>query len=346
MSGSAVRVVLCGESPAYAEALVAYLEHDPALRVVGTLATPAELLAALERLDPDLIIVDLELPAQGALMAIEGVMRRRAAPILVLDAETPQSAPRVAAALAAGALEVAAKASLSLGTPADLWATAVRSRIKRLATVRVNGTAAGRGDEGPRAGGGGPERPARVIAIGASTGGPPALIRVLAALPGGFPTPILVVQHIAPSFTEGLVDWLDSRVALPVRFAAAGAVAGRGIWVAPDDAHLTLDPGLRFTLDATTRRGLHRPSVDMLFDSVAAAVGNAAVGVVLTGMGRDGAEGVAAIRAAGGFVIAQDEASCAVFGMPRAAIESGADLVLALDDIGPALRAMHPAAAA
>jgi two-component system chemotaxis response regulator CheB len=184
-----------------------------------------------------------------------------------------------------------------------------------------------------------------VVGIGASTGGPPALTSVLAHLPADFPLPVLVVQHIAPGFSEGLVHWLDRRVALPVRFATARAVARPGIWFAPDDAHMCVDPSMRFSIDGTTRRGAHRPSLDMLFDSLAVAAGEGAVGVVLTGMGRDGAEGVEAIRAAGGLVIAQDEETSAVFGMPRAAIDSGADLVLPLDGVGPALRALRAARA-
>ncbi|HWH96721.1 MAG TPA: chemotaxis protein CheB [Baekduia sp.] len=345
MESSAVRIIICDDSPAYAEALAAYLEHDPVLEVAGTFARPESLLAQVERLAPDLVIVDLDLPGAGALRAIEGIMRSRPLPILVLNAQETGSA-QAAAALAAGALETAAKSSLSLSEPADVWATASRSRIKRLASAQVRHATPARraGEHGPRMLA--PDRQVQAVAIGTSTGGPPALTSVLADLPTDFPIPVLVVQHIAPGFTAGLVEWLDDRVALPVRFATAQAVARPGIWFAPDHVHLGVEAGLRFCLDATTRRGRHRPSVDMLFDSLAEVVGDGAVGVVLTGMGRDGAEGVAAIRSAGGLVIAQDEPTSAVFGMPRAAIEAGADLVLPLDDIGPALRTLQVARAA
>jgi two-component system chemotaxis response regulator CheB len=181
------------------------------------------------------------------------------------------------------------------------------------------------------------------VAIGASTGGPPALGTVLEALPADFPMPVLVVQHIAAGFLQGLVQWLGGRVSLPVRVAEQGLRASAGIWLAPDDAHLLLESSMRFALDPDTVSGSHRPSVDMLFESVAASVGDEAVGVVMTGMGRDGAAGTEAIRSAGGFVIAQDEASSAVYGMPRAATEAGADLALPLEEIGPTIRAVRVA---
>jgi two-component system chemotaxis response regulator CheB len=190
------------------------------------------------------------------------------------------------------------------------------------------------------------DRPVGAVGIGASTGGPPALTQVLSALPAAFPLPVLVVQHIASGFSEALVNWLDRRLGLPVGFATDGARAEPGIWFAPDDVHLCLDTSMRFVLDGHQTRGVHRPSVDMLLESLAASLGDRAVGVVLTGMGRDGADGVDAMRRAGGLVIAQDEHTSAVFGMPRAAIESGADFVLPLYEVGPALATLRTDAGA
>jgi two-component system, chemotaxis family, protein-glutamate methylesterase/glutaminase len=176
-----------------------------------------------------------------------------------------------------------------------------------------------------------------VIGICASAGGPAALEVVLAALPADLPLPVLVVQHITNGFMEGLVRRLDQVSALPVRTASDGQVAGPGVWFPPDDTHLVLDPSLRLELDAETVVGAHRPSGDVLLESMASAVGAGSVGVVLTGMGRDGAHGVEAIVRAGGSVIAQDEHSSAVFGMPRAAAEAGAQVVLPLAEIAAAL---------
>jgi two-component system chemotaxis response regulator CheB len=182
-----------------------------------------------------------------------------------------------------------------------------------------------------------------VIGIGASTGGPPALATVLGALPANYPLPVLVVQHMAHGFLDGLVDWLDRQVEIPVGFASAGAPATGGVWFAPEDAHLRIDRSLCFGLDTRTVRGPHRPSVDILLESLADAAHEAALGVVLTGMGRDGAEGARALRAAGGLLVTQDEATSAVFGMPREAALAGPDQVLPLEDIGPLLRRVRPA---
>jgi two-component system chemotaxis response regulator CheB len=178
----------------------------------------------------------------------------------------------------------------------------------------------------------------RAVGICTSTGGPRALETVLGGLPADFPLPVLVVQHMATGFIDGMIDWLDEHVELPVRIASEGQRAEPGVWFAPDDAHLLLQPSLALSLDRETEAGAHRPSADMLLESMAAAVGRGAVAVILTGRGRDGASGVERIRRAQGRVIAQDEESSAVFGMPRAAAEAGADAVLPLWGIAGALR--------
>lgn len=342
----AVRIVICDDSPTYGEALSRFLQHDPGIRVTGVFTTAEAMLPALARLDPHLVTMDLEMPGIGGVGAISRIMRDRPLPILVLSSHAGKGSEKAAEALAAGALEAMAKSSLRLLDPADVWATATRSRVKRLASVQLKLR--------PRTGRVAPvparrrdlDRPFQVVGIGASTGGPPALLSVLRALPVDFPLPVIVVQHISPGFTEGLVTWLDRNLRGPVSFAQPGALARPGIWFAPDDAHVRLEPSMRFAIDRETRNGAHRPSVDVLLQSLAAAAGEEAMGVVLTGMGRDGAEGVEAIRAVGGLVIAQDEETSAVFGMPRAAAESGADLVLPLDEIGPALRGLRTAGAA
>lgn len=185
------------------------------------------------------------------------------------------------------------------------------------------------------------EREASVVAIAASTGGPAALMTVLAGLPRDFPLPVLVVQHISPGFVDGLANWLDRVVALPVRLAEEGQLVSSGVWLAPDAAHLRIADNGRLSLDGRTNPSPHRPSADVLLTSVAECAGSGAVSVVLTGMGRDGAAGTAAILAAGGLTLAQDRASSVIYGMPRAAAECGAESVLALDDIAGALRGLR-----
>jgi two-component system, chemotaxis family, protein-glutamate methylesterase/glutaminase len=240
----------------------------------------------------------------------------------------------VAAALGAGVLDARPKSDVPFADPAGARAVAFRRYVKRLAFSRGVG---GRATPQPERRAAVPRKQASVVAICASTGGPPALEAVLGALPGDFTTPVLVVQHIAVGFLDGLISWLDQRVPPPVRRARHGYPLEPGVWFAPEDAHLVLDRGLRTHFDAETVAGYHRPAGDVLFTSVAAAAGARAAALVLTGMGSDGAEGLAAVRAAGGLTIAQDEQTSAVYGMPRAAAEHGAELVLPLSRIGAAL---------
>jgi two-component system, chemotaxis family, protein-glutamate methylesterase/glutaminase len=179
-----------------------------------------------------------------------------------------------------------------------------------------------------------------VIGICASTGGPRALSDVLGRLPASFAIPILVVQHMTPGFLEQMVTWLDRNLALPIGLAQDGQQLVPGVWFAPDGSHLKLEATRRLRLDVNTRAGNHRPSGDVLLCSLARVAGAKAVAVVLTGMGRDGADGLAAVAAAGGATIAQDEQSSGVYGMPRAAAESGAKTVLCPEAIGETLAAM------
>jgi two-component system chemotaxis response regulator CheB len=179
-----------------------------------------------------------------------------------------------------------------------------------------------------------------VIGICASTGGPRALADVLGRLPADFAIPILVVQHMTPGFLTGLVTWLQTELVLPVGLAHDGQELEPGVWFAPDGAHLTLDMTHRLALDSDTIVGNHRPSGDILIASLARVAKAKAVAVVLTGMGRDGAEGLAAVAGAGGRTIAQDEQSSGVYGMPRVAAERGAQTVLAPAAIGNELAAL------
>jgi two-component system chemotaxis response regulator CheB len=179
-----------------------------------------------------------------------------------------------------------------------------------------------------------------VIGICASVGGPRALENVLRRIPADYATPILVVQHMSPGFIGGLVEWLGANIALPVRLARDGERLGPGVAFAPDGSHLVLDSAKSIRLDTETTVGHHRPSGDMLLESLARVAGARAVAVVLTGMGSDGASGLAAVAAAGGKTIAQDEPSSVVYGMPRAAAELGAQRILAPEAIGAELAAI------
>lgn len=339
MTQRSTRVVLCEDSRTYAAALRRTLEHGDEIEVVGAFTTAEATIAALPELQPDLITMDLELPGMSGLEAVEEIMSAGPLPILVLSSHVGPSTQHAAAALAAGALDAIAKDDLDLLNPAGVAAAALRRRIRLLARARVIRHPRARlNARKPRNAAG---RTIAAVGICTSTGGPPALATLLAGLPRSYPIPVLVVQHISPGFTAGLAKWLDGAVPLPVALAVDGARLGPGIWIAPEGAHLVVR-GSRLALDKTTAAGHHRPSGDQLLLSLAKTFKSHAAAVVLTGMGKDGAAGAQAVRAAGGFVIAQDEATSAVYGMPKVVAEAGADQVLPLEEIAPRLRGFSP----
>ena len=335
-----IRILICDDSRAYREAMRWFIEHDPDLCVADAVATGEQALERLERVDVSLVLMDLELPGMDGVEAVRRIMARHPIPILMLSAQTKRGSAQAAHAMAAGAIDARSKTEVSPADPMSARGVAFRRYLKRLAYARISGNRQ-RASSTPSP----PVREisvaASVIAIAASTGGPRALEQVLRALPADFPVPVLALQHITTGFLDGLLTWLDEVVRLPVRVPRDGQPLQPGIWFAPEDAHLVVDRGGILRFDRHTVGGWHRPSADVLFTSVAASVGPGAVGVILTGMGSDGADGVAAIRAGKGFTIAQDESTSAIYGMPRAAAEQGADLILPLKDIGPTLASLQ-----
>jgi two-component system, chemotaxis family, protein-glutamate methylesterase/glutaminase len=340
------RVLICDESPAYAAALRHVLEHDREITVVGVCGTAERTLAEVPRLSPDIVTMDLELAGEAGLRAIEQIMSSSPVPILVLSDHLERDSATVADALAAGALDAMRKREVDVEDPDGDGAATFCARVKLLAhapVIRHPRARLGRGGSAPlrrRR-----RSAAAVIGVCASAGGPPALVSVLSELPSAFPIPVLVVQHIGAGFADSLVKFLDGELDLPVRFAADGERPGAGVWVAPPGRHLALGVSGHLELRDAPGAVAHRPSADVLLRSIAAANGPLAVAVVLTGMGADGAVGLAEVRRAGGLTIAQDEQSSAVYGMPRAAAASGAELILPLDQIGPRLRALELARA-
>jgi two-component system chemotaxis response regulator CheB len=281
--------------------------------------------------------MDIELPGMSGLDAVERIMGIAPVPILVLSELVGPHSRAAAAALAAGALEALPKGSLDLGDPAGAGAVAFRRRLAMLSRTRVIRHPRGRHEQPVERGNGAAQHP-RGIGICSSMGGPHALLELLGSLPRSFPVPILIAQHITVGFADGLAQWLDTSVPLPVQIGRAGEIVERGVWLAPDDAHMLLDASGRLALRQGAPSEPNVPSGDVLLNSLAATLGREAVAVVLTGMGRDGAEGTAAVRAAGGFTIAQDEATSVIYGMPRAAAEQGVDRILSLTEIGGELR--------
>lgn len=326
-------VVVESDSPQRTE-LLEVLQRDGDIAVLGLAGTAAEALTLVSQVRPDVVIVDLHLRDGGGKEVIEQVMSRVPAPILVLSAGTEdRQSPSAVEALVAGALDALPRAAR--WTPE--LATALRRSVHQISGVAVLRHArAGTTEAVPRDPAVRREGPP-IVAVAASTGGPSALAVLLAGL-AGLPAPVLVVQHLHPDFTGGLLDWMQRVSALPVRMAAHNQMPAAGrVYLAPGGVHLSVGADRRLDLHSLPA-SLHRPSADQLFQSVA-QFGASGIGVILTGMGDDGAAGLLAMRRNGAQTFGQDEASCAVFGMPRAAHRQGAvTTLLPLDQLADAVQ--------
>lgn len=325
---SAVTVVLVEDSVIERRFLRAAITADPGLCVVGEARTGRDAIALIERLRPSAVVLDLELPGTAAIEIIERIMASVPTPILVCSTEV--DAARAAAALAAGAIDVVARPTARDADRAS-YAEALRRGVRVASRVRV--ITHPRGRLKTRAQSGATALSARataeptvdLVAIGASTGGPQALAHLLGALPGDFTPAVVVVQHMADGFIEGLATWLDGLCALPVGVATSGIRLQPGtVTIAPSARNLVVNDHLRISIEQPPPTQFNVPGVDATFESVARNVGPRSIGVLLTGMGRDGAVGLKAMRNAGAITIGQDEESSAVWGMPAAAAACGA----------------------
>lgn len=334
MSEKPIRVLIVDDSALVRRVLRQLLSSAPDIEIVAAAADGAEAVALTESLRPDIITMDVMMPGVSGYEAVEQIMAHCPTPILVLSSVVdPNDKTAAGPLLAAGALEVMAKPALHSGTAGAQARDELIRKIRLLSKVRVITHVRGRQQGGQRAGnsspppngsgGSGSER--RLVAIAASTGGPYAVRQVLQQLPSDFPVPIILVQHIAYGFAQGLADWFDKITPLTVRLGQTGdPLTAATVLVAPEGAHMLVGADERIVLsDAPPVHSL-RPSADLAFASVARVFGAKAVGVILTGMGQDGAVGMKAMREAGAWTIAQDEASCTIYGMPRAAMEMGA----------------------
>jgi two-component system chemotaxis response regulator CheB len=330
-----IRVLVADDSELFRELLARVVAAEPGFEVVAVAADGDEAAAQAEELKPDVITMDLNMPEADGFSGIARIMAETPTPILVLTANREEAVGF--RALSLGALDILEKPQAT--TDLDEYGRLLRSRLRLLAGVKVIRHVRGLRERAAAA-----ARPRRRIAraelvvIGASLGGPRALASLLRGLPAAFPVPVAVVQHIADGFTEGLAAWLASETRLDVHEGQDGEPLARGkVLLAPTGRHLLVGDGLVRLSDAPPV-DTFRPSVTPLFLSAAHAYGPRVCGVILTGMGRDGAEGMRAIREGGGTTIAQDESTSTVFGMPRAAIEIGAvERILPLDEIPRAL---------
>lgn len=328
-----VGVLVVDDSPVFCRAISRLISVDPEFEVLGNAADGDQAAARVQELRPDVVTMDLHMSRADGYAGIARIMADTPTPILVLT-ESPTEAAAFRS-LSLGALDILAKPAAD--TDLRAYGLVLRTRLKLLAGVKVIRHPRGlRGArrQPPRAG---PIR-RELVVIGASLGGPRALAQLLRALPADLPAPVAVVQHIADGFTEGLTAWLSQETPLAVSTARDGDALRPGrVLLAPSGSHLVVAEGcVRLSADPPVET--FRPSATTLLASAARVYGARACGVILTGMGRDGAEGLKALRDAGGCTLAQDEASSAVFGMPRAAIELGAaERVLPLDEIPRAI---------
>ncbi len=323
----AIRVLVADDSELFRELLSRVVAAETGFEVVAVAEDGNAAAALAKSLRPDVITMDLNMPDADGFSGIARIMAETPTPILVLTANREEAVGF--RALTLGALDILEKPHAT--TDLEEYGQLLRSRLRLLAGVRVIRHLRGlRGQHGAAG------RAARVdlVAIGASLGGPRALATLLRGLPADFAVPIAVVQHIADGFTEGLAGWLASESRLDVREARDGDPLRPGhVVIAPTGRHLLVGEGVVRLSDGPPVETF-KPSVTPLFLSAAKAYGSRACGVLLTGMGRDGADGLRAIKDAGGPTLVQDESTSAVFGMPRAALDLGAvDRVLPIDEI-------------
>lgn len=338
-----IRVLVTEDSDTARALLTAILAEDCTIQIVGEARNGAEAITMARELKPDLITMDLSMPVVNGFTAIEQIMTATPVQIVVVSAFSNLTEAKAAAqALSSGALTVLQKPP---GVSAPGYAESARNLIatvKAMAEVKVVHRIASSRSEIPSPAALDWHTRPRLVVIAASIGGPAALQILLAALELDFSVPILIVQHITSGFIEGLVTWLAASLSLPVKLAENGELLLPGtIYFAPDDYHLGVGSNYRAILSAAPPLRGFRPSANFLFESAACSAGRATLAAILTGMGDDGLEGLRALKHQNGYIIAQDEETSVVFGMPGAAIKAGlVDTVLPLGAIAQKLNQM------
>jgi two-component system chemotaxis response regulator CheB len=346
---SKIRVLTVDDSALMRQVLATLLSKDPEIEVIGSAPDPYIAREKIKALNPDVITLDVEMPKMDGLTFLEKLMRGHPMPVVMVSSLTEAGCQTTLRALELGAVDFIAKPKIDLREGMEEIAQDLIEKVKAAAQAKVRGKGVGgRGEAESIA-----SRPAllassamikttdMIIAIGASTGGTEAVKDVLITLPPNTP-PILITQHMPERFTKTWADRMNTLCRISVKEAEDGdsLLPGHAL-VAPGSYHMTLvRSGARYSVRINQEPPVnrHRPSVDVMFDSVAQYAGANTIGVILTGMGGDGAKGMLAMKQAGAYTIAQDEASCVVFGMPKEAIKlGGVDKVLPLAEIPAAI---------
>ncbi|MFH1416169.1 MAG: chemotaxis-specific protein-glutamate methyltransferase CheB [Elusimicrobiota bacterium] len=339
-SNEPLRVLVVDDSITAREIISSILESDPMVKVVGEARNGREAIELTRRLKPDLITMDIKMPVMDGIEATKYIMAYIPTPIVIISQSAfNEGNAYVFQALEHGALEILEKPDPNEWKDIPKIGEKLIKDIKTLSKVPVITHIGGKKllkkrktskSDTPEA------PPLKVVAVASSTGGPTALLSMLSKIPLETRSSILIVQHIAEGFVEGLSEWLDSKCKIKVKLAQNGEKIEQGTaYIAPCSIHMvvTKDNTISFTDDPPVNS--LKPAADLLFYSVAEQYGEYSIGVVLTGMGKDGAEGSAEIKRAGGSVLVQDESSCLVYGMPKATVEMGVvDMISPLSSIG------------
>jgi two-component system, chemotaxis family, protein-glutamate methylesterase/glutaminase len=320
-----IRVLVVDDSPFVRQALARMLGGEPDIQVVGLAVDGQDGVEKATALRPDVVTLDVQMPRMGGLEALKRIMAECPTPVLLLSSLTREGASVTLQGLELGALDFVDKSRVQGNMNLLNLAEELKAKVRALAGVRPPAPIVVPGPP--------PRRPpphtprCDVVVIGTSTGGPPALQAIIPRLPEDFPAAILVVQHMPVGFTRSLAERLNARSGLSVREAEDSEALEAGtVLVAPAGIHLKLrkrGTSSRVHLDEEPRSALHRPSVDVAMAAAARVYGARTLGVLLTGMGSDGVEGLRAIREAGGRTLAESEESCVIYGMPKAAVEAG-----------------------
>lgn len=339
-----IRVLVVDDSALMRKLISNLLAKDPELEVIATAIDGCFALTKVEQLKPDVVTLDVDMPRMDGLTALAEMVSKHRTPVIMLSSLTTRGAALTMQALERGALDFVCKPSGTARLPemADELVSkikaAARTNVLALSRPSAPGTPVRKKPLVARQGRG----QGRVIAIGASSGGPHALRHLLPRIPADIDAGIVIVQHMPESFTAMLAHWLNEICELEVREASSGdlAVPGKAL-IAPGSSHMKIrrtPAGCEVLLEGGALVNGHKPSVDVLFRSVAAEYGPLATGIIMTGMGSDGAQGLGEIMKAGGHTLAQDKESCAVYGMPRVAVEKGyANQIVPLGEMAPYL---------
>lgn len=357
-----IKVLVVDDSAFMRKVLSDMLNSDPALQVVGTARNGLDALEKIAQLKPDVVTLDIEMPVLDGIRTLEEIIKRYSLPVVMISSATQAGAEATLNALQKGAVDFVAKPSGSISLDISKMQAEIIAKVKAAATVKVSSFALPAAplpavrvveeiEKEKKESRKEPfaflaARPECVVVIGTSTGGPKALYEIIPSLPPAFPAAVLVVQHMPPGFTRSLAERLDSVSALKVKEAEEGEdVLPAHVYIAPGDFHLMVkaverkeERKLVVSLSKENHISGHRPSIDVLFSSVASNFWGRMIGVLLTGMGHDGTEGAKKLKEKGARIIAEDASTCVVFGIPRSAIEAKvADYVLPLGKIAQEL---------